>query len=766
MRPILFFFLLFGFVETIQAQQKTIEIFDAISREPLYGALVLSKNETLGISDLTGKVSFSLPINSDSILVKHIGHLDTYFSCKENLTAVFIQPTASSMNTVVIGSSKYLQPLELQTVSIDVVKSNELIQRITPDLAKAAERIAGLTIIDGQASIRGGSGYAFGAGSRVLLVVDNMPLITADRNDVKWNYVPLELADQIEIVKGASSVQYGSSALNGVIHVRTSYPGPKPETFVSTFATKYSAPSQDGQQWWNARTAPYQAGLQFRHKERLKNGVDLVIGGNTLRSSGWLSGEYENRERLSFRTRKIWKEGKKSAGIDGNFMHQKAGFFFFWNNDNTGAYLPYSTSTNVGMNDFWMNIDPWYTVYDKRANKHTIKGRYYFTLGVGGKDWSPVTHQATADYQFQHNFKNKAVITAGATANQFFFIDSGLGGTHFGSLRGTYAQFELPKGKWQFNVGLRQEWFAIDTIKTKSIPVGRAGINYQVAANTFLRLSFGQGFRFPSPAERYVKTDLDIIHIYPNPNLRPEMGWGGELGVKQRLIKGNFQAYADLAIFLTRYRDLLEFTFGKWGHNTDPFLGLGFKSVNITAAQIGGWELSLNTDSKWGKWKVLGNVGYTYICPIDLNKAPELRQMKRYIPYTFEHIARDEKADSSPILKYRYRHLIKSYLDFQSPSGITCGAGLRVYSYMEQVDSIFELVVPDLVQYRLENQRPSTFADLRVGYFNGVDRFTFQVTNVFNSMNTIRPAKPEAPRGFMLQYARYFLPSESKHKLR
>lgn len=456
MRPLLIFCLSLGFVQGLFAQQKTLEIFDAISREPLYGAIVVANSETIGISDLTGKVSFLLLVQHDSILVKHLGHVDTYVACNENTTVVFLQPASNSMNTVVVGTSKYLQPLELQTVSIDVVKSNELIQRITPDLAKAAERIAGLTIIDGQASIRGGSGYAFGAGSRVLLVVDNMPLITADRNDVKWNYVPLELADQIEIVKGASSVQYGSSALNGVIHVRTSYPGPKPETFVSTFGTIYSSPPLEGQQWWNARTAPYQAGLQFRHKERLKNGVDLVIGGNSLRSSGWLSGEYENRERLSFRTRKIWKEGKRSAGIDGNFMHQKAGFFFFWNNDNTGAYLPYSSSTNVGMNDFWMNIDPWYTAYDKHANKHTVKGRYYFTLGVGGKDWSPVTHQATADYQFQHNFKNKSVITAGATANQFFFVDSGLGGTHIGSLRGTYAQFELPKGKWQMNVGDRK----------------------------------------------------------------------------------------------------------------------------------------------------------------------------------------------------------------------------------------------------------------------------------------------------------------------
>ena len=43
------------------------------------------------------------------------------------------------------------------------------------------EQIPGVNITDGQANIRGGSGWSYGAGSRVLVMVDDMPLISGDQ---------------------------------------------------------------------------------------------------------------------------------------------------------------------------------------------------------------------------------------------------------------------------------------------------------------------------------------------------------------------------------------------------------------------------------------------------------------------------------------------------------------------------------------------------------------------------------------------------------
>jgi hypothetical protein len=72
---------------------------------------------------------------------------------------------------------------------------------------------------------------------------------------------------------------------------------------------------------------------------------------------------------------------------------------------------------------------------------------------------------------------------------------------------------------------------------------------------------------------------------------------------------------------------------------------------------------------------------------------------------------------------------------------------------MEKVDSVFVVFVPGLAQFRKENGGPSTIFDIRGGYMKNGHRFTLQITNLTNAFVTIRPAKPEAPRGFMIQYA-------------
>ena len=64
-------------------------------------------------------------------------------------------------------------------------------------------------------------------------MVDGMPMLDGDANDIKLGSIPLENISQIEILKGASSVLYGSSALNGVINIRTQYPKDKPITKIN-----------------------------------------------------------------------------------------------------------------------------------------------------------------------------------------------------------------------------------------------------------------------------------------------------------------------------------------------------------------------------------------------------------------------------------------------------------------------------------------------------------------------------------------------------
>ncbi len=70
----------------------------------------------------------------------------------------------------------------------------------------------GVTILDEEPQIRGGSGFTFGVGAKVGVFIDDLPIITGDAGKPDWALIPVENIKQIEVVKGASSVLSGASA--------------------------------------------------------------------------------------------------------------------------------------------------------------------------------------------------------------------------------------------------------------------------------------------------------------------------------------------------------------------------------------------------------------------------------------------------------------------------------------------------------------------------------------------------------------------------
>ena len=131
---------------------------------------------------------------------------------------------ATELGVMVVSAGKFEQKLEEVTVSMDVMKQSLIQNKNTTTMQNLMDQCPGVNILGGQANIRGGSGFSYGAGSRVMILVDDLPLLTADAGDVKWNFIPVENIEQVEVIKGASSALFGSSAMNGVINFRTSYP--------------------------------------------------------------------------------------------------------------------------------------------------------------------------------------------------------------------------------------------------------------------------------------------------------------------------------------------------------------------------------------------------------------------------------------------------------------------------------------------------------------------------------------------------------------
>ena len=103
--------------------------------------------------------------------------------------------------------------------------------------------------------------------------------------------------------------------------------------------------------------------------------------------------------------------------------------------------------------------------------------------------------------------------------------------------------------------------FGKDTINIPIKPVARLGVNYQVAEATFLRASFGQGYRFPAVSEKFISMSLGAVKVFPNLKLTPETSWSVEVGAKQGYKFGKWKGFADAAVYFQRMYDMMEFGF-------------------------------------------------------------------------------------------------------------------------------------------------------------------------------------------------------------
>lgn len=674
------------------------------------------------------------------------------------------------LDEVVISAGKFEQKLSDVTVSMDVIKPSLIENKATQSLDIIMNQVPGVVVSDGQASIRGGSGYSYGAGTRVLMLVDEMPMISADAADIKWNYLPLENLEQVEVIKGAASALFGSSAMNGVINMRTAYAKDKPQTTVSLFGASYDAPRNTGYKWWQG-TSQTQTGVNFSHAQKIKN-LDIVLGGHMFNDEGYRYLENEKRGRFNMNLRYNFKKIQGlSIGVNTNMMETRGGLFFLWQNADS-AYVPQGLTIQKYSNQR-LNIDPYITYFSKKGGKYSLRSRYYLTNNTNDKDQGSRAELYYNEFQYQKRFKNNFTMTYGAVYMEQQVIADSLYGRHTGKNYAGYAQFDYKYKKLTTSFGIRGEYNRIDTSYTRGYlspklnklpfqPVFRAGLNYHLLEYTFLRASFGQGYRFPTIAEKYVSTSVSALQIYPNNNLQPERGWSAEIGIKQGFKISNFKGFLDIAGFWTEYKDMVEFAFDIYGPKTGKFYldrqYAGFKSQNVGSARINGIDASITGTGKIGRVNATTLIGYTYTNPIYLNY--------------------DSKRDTLgieglKILKYRNRHLFKADLQLDYKK-LSVGWSTRYYSFMENIDRRFiqsvlheynepqnginwdaipsTYILPGLKEYREKHAHGDWVHDARISYQVSKElKASFIVNNVFNAEYSLRPGDIRPPRMFLFQ---------------
>jgi iron complex outermembrane receptor protein len=604
------------------------------------------------------------------------------------------------------------------------------------------EKTSGISVLNGQMSIRGGSGFSYGVGSRVLMLIDDMPMISGDAGDIKWNYMPVENVNQVEIIKGASSALYGSSALNGVINLRTRFPGNEPRTEITTFSGMYMDPRRKEMIWWDRN--PGFLGTSFSHLRKIGR-LDLSLGGNYYKNEGYRELEHEDRIRGNLGLRYTFEKVKGlSAGLNMSAMHLNVADFLFWQNADSGAYRqnPDSYAPLVGHR---YNIDPYLEYHNSEGDRHSLRTRLY-SVGNANLDesFSSFSKIWYADYRYLNRIGQYFNWT-----NGFSFmrntVRAGLFDEHMGSNSALYSQLDAqPFDRLKMSAGIRWEVNTLNNDLFIAKPVARAGLNFQLGKASFLRASFGQGYRFPSVAEMFAEARLSGFKIFGNPELGSETGWSAEMGIKQGFSIGSVNGYLDLAAFWTEYQDMIEYTFGYYPPDTllkHPSEYVGYKALNIENARIMGAEISAIFQGKLGPVDMYVTAGYTFMDPVD--------------PMMLDSLGRADTTGYT-ILKYRRKHLFKSDLSLKF-KGLSAGVNLQYNSRMIRVDEAFidwrgELLMPGFPDYWANKAGDYLLVDLRLGWeITPAFRISAILKNAGNNEYLGRPGDIGPPRNITLQ---------------
>lgn len=740
-----------------QTRLVTGYVFNEAERTPVQGAEVvdLEKQGNIAITDSAGR--FTIETASKSLEIRHISYSSEVVRVKGfvNGTRIFLAyGYGVALDITVVGADRSARTMKEQTVSVEVVNPNLIKDKNPIQISEIANQVSGVVISDKQVSIRNGAGWSYGAGTRTLVLVDGMPLMSGDAGQVQWSFISTDNISSMEVVKGASSVLYGSSALNGIINIGTSWPSAKPATNITMFSGVFSEPERKTLKWTSDQLT--NSGTRVTHSRRIgKN--DLVLTGEYIDENGYRFGDFERRAHGGIDYRRRTKYGLV-WGARTHLLTSENGSFLLWKSyDSAYNALNDQTTKTDGLK---FRFDPFVKYVTKKGWSNSLKGRI-LTIdnqvdnGDTGNNQSNKSVMQYLDYQSYFRPVKGVKITFGGTLISTETNSPLYEGTQTATNRAAFVQFDHKVKRLSYTLGGRLENYSLNDYK-ETKPVFRCGVNLELAKATFLRMAYGQGYRFPTIAESYIKTTVGLLSIYPNPELKSETGDNLEIGIKQGFRSKRVRGFLDMALYRMRYQDMIEFTFAQWSNDLSPGngFGLGFMSLNTGATTISGIDISTMTEVKVFKGKVRLFGGYNAGNPVVDNPSNvfAIDSVGKKISYL-----NTSSDTTNGILKYRSLRTFKMDVSYAGKR-LEGGISWRYSSHIDNidkafVDQFFETFVVKGIQQGMDlNPKGVWVTDVRVSYWiTSKIRFGLIINNLGNKEYVVRPADIAPPRMVMGQ---------------
>ncbi len=421
--------------------------------------------------------------------------------------------------------------LEEMTVTAErfPIKEKESSQYVEIYSARELERTGGNNLIDALRRIGGLSyraysplGITAGMGSQIsirgvengeLILINGMPIQNVGSRNYDLYNIPLENIEQIEIIKGASSTQYGSDAMSGVINIITKKNAGKKEV---------SASFQFGDYRYHNHNIQY-----------LSPNLNLGFNYQHLNPMKYIQRDFKDKEYNHSK-----EFDRYAINLNANMFDNL--YFDFLGSTEDSGYEEYDDVTHQIEESDHQEQDEFFT--DLRYEQEDLRIKTFFKYEQEDSkeyEYDPQKEFVekdevdyfntglSADYQFD------VLTTETQIGTEYIRKVADYKNTYGYHYRDDYAVFAIISKKFfdrlKVNVGMREQFVeADDEGEDEEEFTPSFGLNYEVNKNLNLFANAAKAFRVPTFNNLYYDSWL----LRGNPDLSPEEGWTYDFGIK------------------------------------------------------------------------------------------------------------------------------------------------------------------------------------------------------------------------------------------
>lgn len=653
-------------------------------------------------SDISGKYSFgNLDPGLYNIDVKRIGYQNFTGSIMIDVGRtkefnIYLEISDIEIERVNVTAFKTETTLQQTPSSLNIVEKEEIANKNFLTFDEVLEGVQGVTIHRSSGinvsslSLRGSSDVAGGGiGNRVLLLLDGRPSLTGDSKGALWSLVPVAMVERTEIVKGAFSSLYGSSAIGGVINVITKKPTYKAYNFISVTHGFYNKLNDS---------------LRFTDDLQQFSGIDMIHSNTAGKFSYLLYGGYKSNDghaqQMNYEFYNLNSKvtydlfSNRDLELSLQYTNSNGGYPRYWRRDPGKYPEPYKVAENVigdRIEKQTFSTDLFYRAIPNHKSKYSTRFYYYnlfsesifnpnspitFEYGTQGKEF--VTFIDSYNFgnisQYDIELSNRNYLIAGidvqwnvvrSDPEEILYGNQQM--NNFGIFiqdRHDFIKDNLDNTILSSTVGVRADQTKIVGGMSAFELSPKFSLLYSPQTENFLlnnssfRVLIGRAFRSPSIAEIFFKKSLfgGFEFIY-NPSLKPEEMVSLEFGFRKQY---DNRLIFDAALYLNSYNNMIQY------RNIGEGIYGPFQVQNVAKANIIGFETMLDYNSSLNlldkNFRYYFNLSYAYMDAKDLSPDKKDGLLPYKPKHTFNFTANFNYEDFNLNLNGRYQSRVEKVI--------------------------------------------------------------------------------------------------------